>query len=270
MNIFQLLNSYSVKPESLSQFVSRRDAFIQMTNFGKKAAMAAIPFGFAALSTNKVMAQAASSVDPVDVLNFALTLEYLEEAFYKEGCRCKVIPEGRERSIFEIIEKHESDHVELLKAVILSLNGMPVEKPKFDFTAGGAFDPFEDYQQFLALSQAFEDTGVRAYKGQAGNLLGNGDLLTAALQIHSVEARHASEVRRLRGLKGWITGDERGAGMPMETQAVYNGEGNLMQGGVDVREVVSLESIGSDGISEAFDEPLTKEEVLTIAGLFIA
>jgi hypothetical protein len=52
------------------------------------------------------------------------------------------------------------------------------------------------YAQFLALAQAFEDTGVRAYKGQAANLIST-DLLTAALQIH-VEARHASEVRRLR------------------------------------------------------------------------
>jgi rubrerythrin len=53
----------------------------------------------------------------------------------------------------------------------------------------------------LALAQAFEDTGVRAYKGQAANLMSKPDLLTAALQIHSVEARHASEVRRLRGQK---------------------------------------------------------------------
>jgi hypothetical protein len=74
-------------------------------------------------------------------------------------------------------------------------------KPTFDFTVGGAFDPFNNYTQFLALSQAFEDTGVRAYKGQATNLISTPDLLTAALQIHSVEARHASEVRRLRGLK---------------------------------------------------------------------
>ena len=81
------------------------------------------------------------------------------------------------------------------------------------------------------MAQAFEDTGVRAYKGQAANLITTPDLLTAALQIHSVEARHASEVRRLRGLKGWISNDERGAGMPAATQAVYAGEGVTMQAG---------------------------------------
>ena len=90
--------------------------------------------------------------------------------------------------------------------------------------------------------------------------------MSAALQIHSVEARHASEVRRLRGLKRWITQSERGAGMPEATQAVYNGENNLIQGGVDAS---SVTSIGVDGVTEAYDEPLTMAEVLAIGGLFI-
>jgi|GEM_PF-4100513 len=57
--------------------------------------------------------------------------------------------------------------------------------------------------RFLELSQTFEDTGVKAYKGQAGNLITSPTLLTAALRIHSVEARHAAEIRRLRGEKAW-------------------------------------------------------------------
>ncbi|MEX2514464.1 MAG: ferritin-like domain-containing protein [Cyclobacteriaceae bacterium] len=127
------------------------------------------------------------------------------------------------------VRKWLEKHVDLLKTVEASLGSKPVEKPEFDFTVGGAFNPFGNYQQFLALAQAFEDTGVRAYRGQAGNLIKNGDLLTAALQIHSVEARHASEIRRLRCLKGWITQDQSGMGIPAETQAVYNGEDNLIQ-----------------------------------------
>ncbi|WP_114749635.1 ferritin-like domain-containing protein [Pleomorphovibrio marinus] len=269
MNIYQLLKSYNVKPESSDTYVTRRDAFAKLANFGKKAVMASVPLSLAAAKGNKATAKSMGLSNPVDVLNFALTLEYLEAQFYREGCSCNVIPEGRDRAIFNIIERHEFDHVKLLIPVIESLGGEPVKQPEFDFTAGGAFRPFSDYAQFLALSQAFEDTGVRAYKGQAANLMSNGDLLTAALQIHSVEARHASEVRRLRGIKGWITGDERGEGMPAATQAVYEGEDNLMQGGVDVRDVVTLDSIGTDGITESFDEPLTSDEVLTIAGLFI-
>lgn len=178
-----------------------------------------------------------------------------------------LVPSGKDHAIIQLIKDHEAKHVDFLKVVIESLGATPVEKPNFDFTAGGAFNPFGDYQQFLALAQAFEDTGVRAYKGQAGNLIKNGDLLTAALQIHSVEARHASEVRRLRGLKGWILQDQRGEGMPPETQAVYNGEDNTRIGSVEVTDV---SQIGEDGVTESFDEPLNRDEVLTIAGLFLA
>lgn len=119
----------------------------------------------------------------------------------------------------------------------------------------------------MILSQAFEDTGVRAYKGQAANLMENKDVLTAALQIHSVEARHASEVRRMRGNRGWITyaGDSN-TGVQAVTP-VYKGEGNTMQAGINVVNVTAVEPIN---ITESFDEPLTKEEVTAIASLFLA
>jgi len=130
-----------------------------------------------------------------------------------------------------------------------------VAKPTFDFTAGGTFpDPFSDYPVFQALSQGFEDTGVRAYKGQAGNLMADDATLTTALQIHSVEARHASAVRRLRGEKGWITGNQNT--LPAAAAAVYAGE-------------ETGQGVTNDASSEAFDEPLTMQAVLDIAGLFI-
>lgn len=268
MKIFQLLDMYNVKSKELDNFTSRREAFVKLGNFGKNLAYAAIPFGLATAATQRTYAQ--GSVSIIDVLNFALTLEYLEAEFYTMGLASPgLIKMDRDRAIIELIEKHEVDHVAFLQAAISGSGGTPVDKPTFDFTAGGTFDPFNDYFQFLSLAQAFEDTGVRAYKGQAANLMSSGDVLTAALQIHSVEARHASEVRRLRGLKGWITQDERGSGpaiMPSATQAVYNGEDNLIQGGVDV---TSITAVGADGITESFDEPLTMEEVLTIGGLFI-
>ncbi len=265
MKISDILKKYDVKTEELDTFTTRREAFKRLTKFGKDVAFAAIPTAILAASTQPASAGHIPQV--LNVLNFALTLEYLEAEFYTMGLAAPgLIPEGRDRDIFTTVEKHEVDHVAFLKAVIMSYDGTPVEKPTFDFTANGSFTPFSDYAQFLALAQAFEDTGVRAYKGQAGNLIDEDVVLTAALQIHSVEARHASEVRRLRGLKGWITQDERGDGMPLATQAVYNGEDNLIQGGVDVTTVTE---IGADGVTESFDEPLTTEEVLTIASLFI-
>jgi hypothetical protein len=60
------------------------------------------------------------------------------------------------------------------------------------------------------VSHAFEDTGVRGYKGQAGNLKSSDEILTVALQIHSVKARHAAEVRLIRGQPAWIIDNPRG------------------------------------------------------------
>jgi len=243
---------------------SRRDIFSQVGLVGKNAALTAIPFGIAALTSTKATAAVKDSTsgNPIAALQLALTLEYLEDEFYQLGLDSGVIPAGgREEKVFMQIAAHESDHVTFLQN---GLGANSISKPTFDFTVGGVFDPFNNYAQFLALAQAFEDTGVRAYKGQAANLISTPDLLTAALRIHSVEARHASEVRRLRGLKGWITGSERGAGMPVATQAVYNGEEVTSQAGYDTAFL-----FGAAAGSEAYDEPLTGAEAVAIASLFI-
>ncbi|MEI2724955.1 MAG: ferritin-like domain-containing protein [Verrucomicrobiota bacterium] len=172
---------------------------------------------------------------------------------------------GDTRLVIAQIGKHETAHVAFLKTTINSLGGTPVAKPTFDFTATGVFaDVFSNPATFLALAQAFEDTGVRAYKGQAANLLGNKDVLQAALQIHSVEARHASEVRRLRGSKGWIT-QSNNTSAPAAA-AVYAGENNTTHLGVNATTVVTVDS---NALTEAYDEILTMTEVLAIAGLFI-
>src|SRR5690606_8995184 len=144
------------------------------------------------------------------------------------------------------IRDHENQHVDFLKT---ALGADAVSKPEFDFTAGGAFgDVFSNYDTFLALAQVFEDTGVRAYKGQAGGLIGNQDVLTAALNIHSVEARHAShltQMRRARGgaaenLKPWITGgNDTGIGSAVD--AIYAGEDNRTQAGVDITGLSGVE-----------------------------
>jgi hypothetical protein len=98
------------------------------------------------------------------------------------------------------------------------------------------------------------------------------DVLTAALTIHSVEARHASEVRRLRGNfadegpfgQGWINGNQ--TNVP-GTAGVYAGEDNVIQGGVDVAGLVP--SVARNEVTEAFDEPLTQAQVLAIVDPFL-
>lgn len=266
MNIFNALDLLDKKDLDIENLSTRRDAFRSLGSLGKKLAMASVPLGLAAVTSNKAYA---GTKEIAAVLNFALLLEYLEAEFYVKGLDSGVIPAGSDaEKIYMQISKHETAHVEFLKTAISSLGKDPIEKPGFDFTAGGKFDTFNNYEVFLILSQAFEDTGVRAYKGQAGNLIENNDVLTAALQIHSVEARHASEVRRLRsGQKGWITQDGTWEGMPSEVRAVYIGEDNVVQGGLDLTTITNL---GTDAITEAYDEPLKKEEVTAIASLFLA
>src|SRR6187402_3607139 len=188
---------------------SRRDALTKGLGFGLKAALAAIPFGLLDAFGNQAQAAPPPPTAVTDILNFALKLEYLEAKYYQMGLAAVGLIPTADRTIFTQIGKHETAHVALLKQTITTLGDTPVAEPTFDFTAGGEYaDVFLNYQTFLALSNAFEETGVRAYKGQAVGLMGSGAVLTAALDIHSVEARHASEVRRLRNLKGWISNAE--------------------------------------------------------------
>lgn len=280
MSIIKLLDDFTSE-KLTTKTTSRREMFSTLSSFGKKAAAAAVPFGLAASGkANAATAAFFQENSAVDALQLALTLEYLEAEFYVKALESGVL-DGYTRAeiVYMQISKHETAHVEFLKAGLEGAGVTPVEKPTFDFTAGGAFDPFNEggigqdsaYAQLLALAQAFEDTGVRAYKGQAPNLM-NTPFLEPALQIHSVEARHASEIRRIRGLEGWITLNNRGAGMPEATQAVYDGEENVMQGGVDVTTLTFADPIVgdmTDAVSQAFDEPITAETASQIAGLFI-
>lgn len=272
MNLLKLLDKMcpdTNSSEEKEMFFSRREAFRQFGDMSKKVAMAAVPLGILSALPKVAKADTASLIG---VLNYALTLEHLEYRYYQMGIESGVITSA-DSAIFTKIRDHELAHVNFLKEVISNvLMGTPVAEPAFDFTAGGNFSPFTDYPTFLALSQAFEDTGVRAYKGQAGNVMESDVVLTAALSIHSVEARHASMVRRLRTkkgqdtVKGWITNDSRGS-LPAPTQAIYDGEQNVMHGGVNV---VNLTGIDAGAVSEGWDEPLSKDQVLGIASLFLA
>lgn len=272
MNIFQFIKQFA-NEDLLQKTGSRRESLNQFTKFGTDAVLAAIPASILFAPQKSAAATLSMAADsPVSALQLALTLEYLEDEFYQTALASPglIPPTGRDRFVFEQIAKHESAHVNFL---IAGLGDDVIAKPTFDFTADGLFnDVFTNYQTFLALAQAFEDTGVRAYKGQAGNLISAPDLLQAALQIHSVEARHASEVRRLRGEKGWIIGNSRGT-LPQAAQPVYNAEDTTVQAGFNTA-TVNNGSLGpaipQAAGAESFDEPLSGAEATTIATLFIA
>ncbi len=236
----------------------RRGAVRDLSALAVGAAVASIPLALGVVA-RRAWAQGTLPQGIRDVLNFALTLEYLEAAFYAQGLAAGALIPAGQRPVFLQIKQHEDAHVALLVSV---LGTNAVSSPTFDFTAGGAFaDVFTNYQTFLALAQGFEDTGVRAYKGQAGALISDNAILTTALQIHAVEARHAAQVRRLRLQKGWVSGNSTDVAA---LTAIYAGEETTIQAGVNTAAFVS-----TTAATEAFDEPLTMAAVLAIADPFI-
>lgn len=250
----------AIDAEILGELASRRDALRRAGKMSTNLLLGSVPVAFAALAKS-AFAQGGLPQEVIGVLNFALTLEHLENEFYVQGLAAPNLIPAVDRPIFQTIQDHEAAHVAALRQV---LGAQAVEKPNFDFSAGGVFAPFQNYVQFKLLSQAFEDTGVRAYKGQAPKLLDNDQLLTVALTIHSVEARHAARVRRLNGISGWIPLNQ--PGIPAAAAPVYAGEEQTTQLGVNVPAVSGL---SAQIVSEAFDEPLTMEQVLQIARPFI-
>lgn len=271
MNFQNILSDIeNIDPEVYEKTSDRRSIFKNFGSTGKKLALTALPFALGA-TFKKAYAQTPSDI--IGVLNFALTLEYLEAEFYAKAVASGSLIPAEEKAGFQKIADDEAAHVNFLKAAISGAGGTPVPKPTFDFTAGGTFgDVFTNFQTFLALSQGFEDTGVRAYKGQAANLKSNSTVLTAALNIHSVEARHASHVRIVRAKNGasvkpWITLNQSGIASTA-VAPLYAGEDTTAQAGVTITGIGGF-SISAEAASEAFDEPLTKDQVLAIATLFI-
>src|SRR3954471_4639384 len=139
----------------------------------------------------------------VDILNYALTLEYLESAFYAEAVS-KGALSGEYARFAKTVQAHEDAHVQALKKV---LGSKAVKKPAFDFKGTTA-----KQDTFAQTAITLEDTGVKAYQGQAPNIKTPG-ILAAAISIHPVEARHAAWIRSIVG---------HGSGPPSPAPDAFN------------------------------------------------
>jgi hypothetical protein len=137
-------------------------------------------------------ALAKSGGGDVDVLNYALTLEYLESTFYTMGVKQVSGLSSEEKKLAERLRDDENAHVDALTATIKKLGGKPAAKPTFDF--GGAF---AGRAAFLKTANTLEDTGVSAYNGAAPSIA-SVDVLAAAGGIVQIEARHAALIRLAR------------------------------------------------------------------------
>ena len=155
--------------------------------FLRKGAMIGAAAGLMALSATD--ADAATMGD-IDILNYALTLEYLEAAFYREAVSKGALA-GHTKKFAAVVAQHEQAHVKALEG---ALGSKAVKKPRFDFQGTTA-----NQQTFEETAMVLEDTGVAAYKGQAPLIKANA-VLEAALSIHSVEARHAAWIRDILGV----------------------------------------------------------------------
>jgi rubrerythrin len=182
---------------------SSRRSFLQ-----RSAAAGAGALALSVAGSNAALAHEAGDddVSDVDVLNFALTLEHLEYAFYRDGLErfdasdfrsSKTLNGFANRVTGDVrqnlmdVRDHEGTHVETLSTVVSDLGGDPVAEATYDFGV-------EDIDDFLGVAAVLENTGVSAYDG-AIDLIEAAELLTASATIATVEARHASYLNLLTG-----------------------------------------------------------------------
>ena len=132
-----------------------------------------------------------SKRNDVKILNYALTLEFLEAAFYKQAVANQAFGDSAALKAFaQTVAEHEAKHVAFLKK---ALGSAAIKSPSFAFG-----DTVTDPAKFAATAQVLEDTGVSAYLGQVGNVSQRA-VLSAAGTIATVEARHAAWIRDING-----------------------------------------------------------------------
>ncbi len=121
------------------------------------------------------------------IVNYALTLEYLESQFYAKVAKSGLF-NGKTLAVLKVFGAEEAEHVAALHKVAMSL-GTPAAEPKGKF-------PLKSAASVAKLAGAVENLGAAAYLGQAGNIQSK-EILAAALAIHSIEARHAATLNLL-------------------------------------------------------------------------
>lgn len=307
MDLLKLISDIEkVDPEVYERLDPRRRVFKHFGLAGKALTAAMLP-GLVSGIFQRAYGQGTALTPAIQgVLNLALTLEYLEFYFYDTAINTPGLIPSADLPAFQIIRNDESGHIKVLRDA-LGTAAITATREDFDYTGGagtgnGPFKAvFSEYALFLGVAQSFVDTGVRAYKGGAPVLMPNKDILEAALNIHSVEARHSSHVRTVRRAvapggnpsngttvpgnlsnlnvipKSWISGTDNGGPSPTTTPSTalvygpgtpvadYPAESNTTQAGVPIAGAGITEAAAS----EAFDEPLDPATVKSIARNFV-
>ena len=188
--------------EELSKDPASRKRFLKM--MGGAGGAGAFALFLAACGSKSKSSSTTSSSSPstsagtsgggaagdLKIVNYALTLEYLETAFYQDVVKSGLF-KGKQLDTIKMFGDQEAQHVAALQATVKKLGGTPAAKPKTKF-------PLTSAGSVLKLAATVENLGAAAYLGQAGNIQ-NKEVLAAALSIHTVEARHASVLNTLLG-----------------------------------------------------------------------
>jgi rubrerythrin len=164
-----------------------RAAFLTRASLTAGAVM-----GLGAVTPFTRAAIAQSGGGDIEIANYALTLEYLEAAFYAAALKEVSGLSGDVKKLATELRDNEDEHVGALKSMIEDAGGDPAAVPEVDFG-----DSFKDEATFLKTANVFEDLGVSAYNG-AAPMIESKDILSAAGTIVQVEARHAALIRLTR------------------------------------------------------------------------
>jgi len=184
-----------------------RKRFLKMAGSAGAASFGAFVLAACGSSSSKTTASTAATTastatgasaasGDLAIVNYALTLEYLETEFYEKVIQSGLF-KGKVGALIKDFGAQELTHVEALKGTATKLGGTPAAKPEGKF-------PVESATQVAELAYTVENLGASAYLGQAANIQ-NAEVLAAALAIHSVEARHAATLGTL--VKKSITPD---------------------------------------------------------------
>ncbi len=174
-------------------------------SFLKWAGLLGVGATLAAAGARSRFASAQGDEGDIGILNYALTLEYLEEDFYGRGADSGLLT-GRAGELVAAIRDHETEHIAAIESTISDLGGSPVKKPKFSYPQG----VFKDKQVWLETALDFSQLGVKAYHGQVQRIQ-SPELLGAAASIAGVESRHAAIIARLSGRNPFPTPIEQSA-----------------------------------------------------------
>ena len=167
-------------------------------------------YGATAVAPFVTKALAQGDMGDVDIVNYALTLEYLETAFYKKAQQLGL--SGSVKKLATTFGDQESQHVDALTSTVKKLGGKPAAMPAFNF-------PVKDEKSFLKLAVTLEDTGVSAYNG-AAPMISSKEVLGAAGSIVQIEARHAAAIRLADGQPPAPDAFDKALEMPAVLKAV--------------------------------------------------